>query len=370
MKIAILKYPYPSTYYVYNESVNSIRNLCYEMIGFVGADPKEVGDVLLGSLIYPLQQIASLDYDVLLVPLFEEDFERFKIQLQQFGVDMGKVKSVSWLLQEEMRLRYEGSSDEAVRDTLRWWETHDLSVFNQYMDGVPDTYDEVFFDENVDLPYILFKTVEDIEKKMFFPKEQYFVQKHDKKYKENILKEQVPSSPHVYTNETHKVMDGDILIDAGVCEGNFALKYVDVASRIYLIEANPAWAKPLYYTFKDYENKVTLLPKKAGNSEKPDTVRLDDVIKEDSDSRIFLKMDIEGAEVEALHGASRLLGRKNVCCSLCCYHTFNDNVKIKSILSKYGYKTSYTDGHMVFVYSPDIWTFKDFRKGVIYGDCQ
>ena len=66
---------------------------------------------------------------------------------------------------------------------------------------------------------------------------------------------------------------------------------------------------------------------------------MDDVINVPKNSNIFLKIDIEGAEPAALHGAKRVLSTNKVRASVCSYHNVNDALKIKSIFQSYDYKT-------------------------------
>ena len=98
---------------------------------------------------------------------------------------------------------------------------------------------------------------------------------------------------------------------------------------------------------------------------------MDDAISLPTKSNVFLKMDIEGAEVGALQGASRLLQDNKIKASVCSYHNKDDCLKIKSIFQKYGYKTSTSDGYMVFLvdntaWENNIWKTTDFRKGMVY----
>ena len=157
------------------------------------------------------------------------------------------------------------------------------------------------------------------------------------------------------------------MIDAGVCEGNFALKYVDVCSKIYLFESDPSWLEPLYYTFADYADKVVLIPKFVSNVTEKNFVSIDDKVKI-SDKNVFLKMDIEGAEIDALHGAKNLLRNNKVKASVCSYHNADDLWKIKSIFKSHNYRTWTSDGYMVFIYDPKICETADFRKGIVYAE--
>ena len=77
-------------------------------------------------------------------------------------------------------------------------------------------------------------------------------------------------------------------------------------------------------------------------------------------------MDVEGAAVDALHGAGEILQNNNVKASVCTYHTKDECWKVKSIFQKYGYKTSTSHGHMVFIWDNNIWETADFRKGMVY----
>lgn len=70
----------------------------------------------------------------------------------------------------------------------------------------------------------------------------------------------------------------------------------------------------------------------------------------------FIKMDIEGEEVNALKGSDRVFaGSKNIKCSICSYHRHGDEEEIKKILQGYGLKTSTSKGYMLFLFDDEIW---------------
>lgn len=79
-------------------------------------------------------------------------------------------------------------------------------------------------------------------------------------------------------------------------------------------------------------------------------------------------MDIEGFEIMALKGADKLLKTNRVKSSVCTYHRYHDDVRIKIFLEKYGYKTEFSKGYMTFIYSTEFWQTRDFRHCIIYGD--
>lgn len=95
---------------------------------------------------------------------------------------------------------------------------------------------------------------------------------------------------------------------------------------------------------------------------------MDEIIDVPNDSHIFLKMDIEGAEPGALHGARKILLNNKVKASICSYHNSDDALKIKSIFQKYKYRVWTSNGYMVFIYDPKIWDTADFRKGIVYAE--
>lgn len=82
------------------------------------------------------------------------------------------------------------------------------------------TADEVHFDE--ELSYIFFEG-----KKMYYHKNYPFVEKNGKKYINYVLGEQHKGSPHLYIRDAHEIKDGSVIVYAGVCEGNFSLRYVE-----------------------------------------------------------------------------------------------------------------------------------------------
>ncbi len=176
------------------------------------------------------------------------------------------------------------------------------------------------------------------------------------------------TSPHLYVTDKHHVNAGDILIDAGVCEGNFALKYVDICSKMYLFEPDEVWQEPLRQTFKDYRDKVEIIPRSISDVTDDKNITIDDALPELRGENIFLKMDVEGAEPRALRGAKKILTNNKVRASVCTYHNADDLIKVKSILQSCGFKTSTSAGYMVFFYNLNTFNTADFRKGIVYAE--
>ncbi len=247
----------------YDFAFNAIKKLDCNLVGFVSLDYKRLFEKIEDYTIYPVDYINFLDYDLALIDANEDIAQMIVSTLIKLNIPPHKSRTIYWLLQQIMIKKYEDINDPAIQEILSYWRTpRELSIFNQYLANVPHTLDEVFLDETCGLPYINFKTIEDKTRRMYFPANKNFLKSPDgKSYATDVLREQVPTSPHLYIKGEHKINEGDVLIDAGVCEGNFALRYVDICSQVYLFEMDQNWFTPLYFSFKDCWDKVKLIPK-------------------------------------------------------------------------------------------------------------
>ncbi|MBQ6005945.1 MAG: hypothetical protein IJS81_06080 [Selenomonadaceae bacterium] len=364
MKIIILIFPNLDPALVTN--IGSLaERLEYEITGFVSFDQNETLTAIKNYPVYPMLDIYDLSWDVAIYADSDENFQSILPRLVK--LQMGKAeqfKNINWLLQQFMIKKYEDFNDSAIQATLKYWRKHELSVFNQHIDPKKYTVDKVFFDD--DLPYINFKTVSGTAHKMYFPKDYEFNDINGEKFVAGLLMEQQSTSPHLYIKGSHKINAGDIVIDAGVCEGNFVLRYIDLCSKIYLFEPDKQWQEPFRRTFEIFGDKVEFIPKFVSNITDGKNITIDDALPDLHGKNIFLKMDVEGAEPRALRGAKKILTNNKVKASVCTYHNADDLIKVKSIFQDYGFKTSTSAGYMVFTYDPNIWNTADFRKGIVY----
>ncbi|MBL7074573.1 FkbM family methyltransferase [candidate division KSB1 bacterium] len=171
----------------------------------------------------------------------------------------------------------------------------------------------------------------------------------------------------------YSIQRGDIVIDAGAYVGIFNLiasKMVGDEGRVIAFEPNRENYKKLLNNIKlnDVTN-VTVLKKGLWskntklqlNNEYPGvstflfdrtksehvvfvpTVRLDDEVKKLGINTInFIKMDIEGAEIEAIKGCKKILKHNDVKLAIASYHIVNGQkscFKLEKLLSKLGYQT-------------------------------
>ena len=182
--------------------------------------------------------------------------------------------------------------------------------------------------------------------------------------------EQDTSSPHRYITDTFRVETGDVVMDAGVAEGNFALEIIDIASKVYLVEADPDWIEALGYTFAPYNDKVCIVEGFLGNGnggEAQKEVTVDGIV---GGGRLdFLKMDIEGMEIPAIAGGENTLRREAVKLDICAYHKAAGYEEIAGALEGYGYQCRPSDGFMVFITQENFVTLEEprFVRGLLRG---
>ena len=337
-------------YEIYFNIINIlIDKLQYDLIGVV------TNKININNYpIYSLEEIKNLDYDLIIY----DDYEYINDVINKYKLT--NVYTIKYLLKLALIKKYENYNDKEILNTIEYWKNHELSVFNQYVDV--NTLDKVFFDEQ--LPYIFFK-VNNSYKKMYFPKDyKNFVIYENESYVYNLLTEQLPTSPHLYITDKHYVRPEDVVIDAGVCEGNFILQYIDICSKAYLIESDEMWIEPLKYTFKNYYSKIELIHKNLTDNNNDNNIMLDDI--NIDNKNVFIKMDIEGAEPSALRGGKKLLNNNYVNASICTYHTSDDLIKVKSLLEQYNFSISVSNGYMLFLPDINIFNTLDFRKGIVY----
>lgn len=170
----------------------------------------------------------------------------------------------------------------------------------------------------------------------------------------------------------YKITSGDIVIDAGAYLGHFtilAAKKVGKSGKVIAFEPSPANFKILNEKisrsgFKNilvikkalYDKRGTLFFSKELTSKSPlkeykdkkhqekvKSTTLDYELEKRGIKKVdFIKMDIEGAEIEAIKGGEKVLSNtKNF--AIACYHKRNNVTTdkiINPLLTKMGFKTS------------------------------
>jgi FkbM family methyltransferase len=160
-----------------------------------------------------------------------------------------------------------------------------------------------------------------------------------------------------------KLDDKEIFVDAGSYTGDTITAFINevkgIFNKIYAFEPDPRNFYELNKIVQKlaYKNKIEIMPyglydsntyfsfdsEKKGSScislegrSKVKLVKLDDIINEEV---TFIKMDIEGAEINALIGARKIIEKFKPKLAVCLYHKPNDlweiPLFIKSIVPEY-----------------------------------
>lgn len=160
---------------------------------------------------------------------------------------------------------------------------------------------------------------------------------------------------------------GDVVIDGGGCTGDTALYFAwkagpsgsvhsfefvqgnlsifrrnmdlnpDLATRVSVVE-NALWDvsdKEVHILERGPASRVSLDPVPGYNG-KSKTITIDDYVEQSGLDRVdFIKLDIEGAEENALLGAENTIRRFRPTLAVCLYHSPRDFVALPRLIDKY-----------------------------------
>ena len=211
-----------------------------------------------------------------------------------------------------------------------------------------ETYD-IHIDRDNNLPYIIHSG-----KRLYFPRKS---NNEILNIYKSLLLEQDDNSAHQYV-KSHDVFKNKILLDIGAAEGIIALEAIEIVDFVYLFECDEIWIEALNETFKPWKSKVEIVKKYVSDKDEDNYISLDTFMKNKTIDNLFLKMDIEGAELDALKGASYILDNaKGLDFSICTYHSERDQIEIPEFIKKHGYDYRFTKGYLYIDWH--------LRKGII-----
>lgn len=319
-----------------------------ELIAFCDNNSNIWGTELLGISVLSPSNIDTLQYDMILVSTTDYYDAVHNQLVNELNVNPDKVKCWDYFLRKEFLDFYRGEISNLTEEKRKIYNEvltkERLEVFNYpFVQKYSEQKIEVMKDESIGLFYYNYNN-----HKMYLNRNFNTIDKA-KKYLYSILVEQDIQSPHRYLDTKFEFESG-VVLDAGVAEGNFSLDIVEKAQHIILVEADSLWVEALNYTFAPYKEKVTIINKFLGNEVTTNKTTIDEISKDYGIN--FIKMDIEGSEVEALDGGIRTLG-KGTCkkLAICSYHNIEDEERISTVLKEYFYHISTTDGYMLFPFN-------------------
>jgi hypothetical protein len=133
------------------------------------------------------------------------------------------------------------------------------------------------------------------------------------------------------------------------------LEIIDRVKKIYLVECDRSWIPALEHTFAPYRDKVVLVPKILGNQNDDGHISIDAMTQ--GEKIDFIKMDVGGAEADALHGAKETLQRNpDMKCVVATYHAHGMGERVKQILTEQGFAVSESEGYIFYKdYNKPVW---------------
>jgi len=333
-----------------------------EVAGFIDSDQRKCAEPFMEKQVISPDQISSLDYDYITIWSADYEDEIRRQAVHRHGVPEQKITDIFAPYKQKLKQRYAGQDSAEILDALeKITDRQGLDAYAFEPERTEKVQHEVFYDADAQLSYIYFEN-----KKMYLRRSwNNFLEIQGRKYVGDFYAEQDPRSPHRYEAGEAAVQEGDILVDAGVCEGNFSLHHIDKVKKVYLIECNEEWMEALQHTFAPYKEKVVFCNKFLSDTDTEKNIRLDTLVKEPAD---FIKMDIEGEEIRALEGGRELLSQSRpMRCAICSYHRRLDEEKIRKILEENGFSVSASAGYMLYIYDPDVLKNPELRRGIVRG---
>lgn len=332
-----------------------------EIVGFIDCNSSKHNTKFHNINIYAPSDIGEVNYDFIDIWV-KNKYDEIKARINAMGIPDTRILSAFSLYVQNICNKYEGTSDMEISSFLENMIQRGGGepLVYAYNPVKQDELREALYDENKQLYYIWFEG-----KRLYLKRDYCFTLMDGRRYVSDLWQEQDINSPHLYEENDITVEEGDVLVDAGACEGNFSLHNIDKVSKVYLIECDSDWMEALKATFEPYKDKVVFCNKFLSDRDMNRTVTLNSLLKEPAN---FIKMDIEGEEVKALKGANKVFANSaNIKCSICCYHKHGDEEKIRNILQEYGLEITTSKGYMLFLWDDEIWKNPELRRGIIRG---
>lgn len=272
-------------------------------------------------------------------------------------------KENGWELRKQILKYYKHNesaiTDSSIKESLSYIKEKGVKHFPLPLSDKYKLSDiKICKDDSCGLYYILHDG-----KKLYFSRE---LTSHQVRHIYNfLLMEQDPESPHCYLSPSFELEDNCILFDIGAAEAFFSLCMIDKVKEVYIFETETRWIEALEKTFEPWAHKVRIINKYVSDTDSASTVKIDSVTQAFSNEKLFLKLDVEGAERIVIKGAKETLKSNlfDIKTSICTYHKQNDHEELSSIMHNLGYSTETSMNYMLFADATFAPPF--FRRGLI-----
>lgn len=323
------------------ETLKDCMTLCeYEILGFIDNDKEKQKSKFWDKDVFAPSIMSKVLPDKIVV--LTDAYAEIRAQIVEEFPDLeNRIENKNYFYKESLLKRYQNANSKEIMEVLEYIRVNGLDVFNySFVEKYKNWEVNVYFDQEHNLHYVYHKGYR------LYISRSYKTEESVKDYYRSILLEQDKKSPHQYMNEKFHVKEGDIVIDAGVAEGNFSLEIIEKVSKIYMIEADDNWIEALKLTFAPFENKIAIIKGFISSYNEGNLITLDSVIHEPVN---FIKMDIEGNEWDGLRGAVKVLQiSDDIKLAICAYHSDFDQELIESFLGKHNFEFESSSGYMWF----------------------
>ena len=342
--------------------LKSVDYTFFEILAIVDNDKDKIGKLFHGIPIVGSEYINTVNFDRLVLCLGEKGVMSVKKQLGGINKKSNyTIENMKYFIKRSLCNKYNDTENMEIQQIVKFLDNHDIDVFNyEFVQKYNRCNIICSKDEENGLFYVIHNG-----KKMYMSRS-FDSEEKVKAYYKSILIEQDEESPHRYLIKDYEVEDGMVVMDIGAAEGNFSLDIIDSVKKLYIVECEKEWLEALRYTFKDYMDKVVLIDKYISDYVSNNTTTIDEII--NSKKLHYIKMDIEGDEIKALHGCDETFkNNRNLICNICTYHKHGDEQMVSEILEKYSFNIATSKGYMCFLYDDDMFENPELRRGLVRG---
>lgn len=358
---------YEYDYFIWGTGENSnFVNECYfyeigkiNLIGYIDNDMNKQGKVHHGKQIYSPEILKGRNNcKIIIANKYRKEIMK---QIEDtYPLLKDNIAEKDFWIRLQMLTRYESEKDSEIRECCDYLMERPLTIFNYtFTDKYQAADIQVYYDSEKKLYFVYY-----CGKKMYISRS-YTSEEEVRTYINSVILEQDTDSPHRYLMNNYNVSDDDIVIDAGVAEGNFALSIIDKVRKIYLFEPDANWIEALKYTFEEYSEKIVMIEKGLSNYQNAITTTIDSIVPRDENINL-IKMDIEGEELLALKGARETIEHSaDIKCIICTYHHENAYEAVREFFSEEGFHVEHSCGYMWYPNNYNMMRAPVLRRGLI-----